>query len=233
MNYKPFDLTGVKTYPLAERQSKVRHDSFAKPWDPATGFAGWMASWPKLLAASDFQAVVEAIRTARANDRPVVWGLGAHVIKAGLSPVIIDLMNRGFVGAIAMNGAGLIHDFEVALAGATSEEVDVEPRTRAIRHGGGNRPPPQRRDHSRRGAGAWTRTGCHRVPRREPSDTRAPQHPLPGEAPRHSDHGSRRDRHRHHSHASVGVRRSDRSRRVFEISASSRRSSPNCKAACT
>lgn len=125
MNYKEFDLTGVKTYPLADRQSKVRHDSFAKPWDPATGFAGWIASWPKLLAASDFQAVVQAIRTARANNRAVLWGLGAHVIKAGLSPVIIDLMNRGFVGAIAMNGAGMIHDFEVALAGATSEEVDA------------------------------------------------------------------------------------------------------------
>jgi hypothetical protein len=125
MDYKEFDLTGIRTYPLADRPSKVRHDSFATPWDPATGFTGWIASWPKLLAASDFLAVVEAIRTARADGRPIVWGLGAHMIKAGLSPIVIDLMDRGFVSAIAMNGAGMIHDFEVALAGATSEEVDA------------------------------------------------------------------------------------------------------------
>ena len=125
MKYREFDLTGIKTYPLASRQSKVRHDHFAKPWDPASGMSGWLASLPNLLAAADFRAVVAAIADARANDRGIVWGLGAHVIKAGLSPVIVDLMERGFVSAIAMNGAGLIHDFEVALSGATSEEVDA------------------------------------------------------------------------------------------------------------
>jgi hypothetical protein len=124
MKYTEFDLTGIKTYPLADRQSKVRHDHFAKPWDPASGMSGWLAALPHLLAAADFRAVVGAIGDARANHRGIVWGLGAHVIKAGLSPVIIDLMERGFVSAIAMNGAGLIHDFEVALSGATSEEVD-------------------------------------------------------------------------------------------------------------
>ena len=125
MKYREFDLTGIKTYPLASRQSKVRHDHFAKPWDPASGMSGWLASLPNLLAAADFRAVVAAIADARANDHGIVWGLGAHVIKAGLSPVIVDLMERGFVSAIAMNGAGLIHDFEVALSGATSEEVDA------------------------------------------------------------------------------------------------------------
>jgi len=125
VKYREFDLTGIKTYPLASRQSKVRHDHFAKPWDPASGMSGWLASLPNLLAAADFRAVVAAIADARANDRGIVWGLGAHVIKAGLSPVIVDLMERGFVSAIAMNGAGLIHDFEVALSGATSEEVDA------------------------------------------------------------------------------------------------------------
>ena len=124
MKYREFDLTGIKTYPLASRQSKVRHDHFAKAWDPASGLSGWLASLPNLLAAADFRAVVAAIADARANDRGIVWGLGAHVIKAGLSPVIVDLMERGFVSAIAMNGAGLIHDSEVALSGATSEEVD-------------------------------------------------------------------------------------------------------------
>lgn len=122
--YEEFDLSGVRTYPLATRASKARHEDFARAWDPATGFGGWLASLPNTLAAADLRAVVEAIRIARREDRPIVWGIGAHVIKTGLSPVLIDLMERGFVSALALNGAGLIHDFEVALAGATSEDVD-------------------------------------------------------------------------------------------------------------
>lgn len=123
--YEEFDLTGVRTYPLKGRTSKVHHEDFAKVWDPQTGLSGWIASLPNLLAAADFRAVVAAIRMANAEGRAIVWGLGAHVIKTGLSPVVIDLMERGFVSAIALNGAGLIHDFEVALSGATSEEVDA------------------------------------------------------------------------------------------------------------
>jgi len=122
--YEQFDLTGVRTYPLASRPSKVRHEQFAHPWDPATGLHGWIDSLPDLLAAADFRAVVGAIKSARADDRGIVWGLGAHVIKTGLGPVVIDLMERGFVSALALNGAGLIHDCEVALAGRTSEDVD-------------------------------------------------------------------------------------------------------------
>lgn len=123
--YDEFELTGVHTYPLASRPSKVRHEQFAKPWDPATGLGGWFDSLPDLLAAADFRAIVAAMRTARAEERGIVWGLGAHVIKTGLAPIVIDLMERGFVSAIAMNGAGLIHDFEVALCGSTSEEVEA------------------------------------------------------------------------------------------------------------
>jgi hypothetical protein len=123
--YDEFDLTGVRTYPLANRPSKVRHEQFARPWDPATGMHGWLEALPDLLAAADFRAVVSAVARARAEDRGLVWGLGAHVIKTGLGPVLIDLMERGFVSALAMNGAGMIHDFEVALSGATSEEVDA------------------------------------------------------------------------------------------------------------
>ena len=81
-------------------------------------------SLPGLLAAADFKAVVRAIVEAKRAEAGVVWGLGAHVIKTGLGPVLIDLMERGFVSAIATNGATIIHDFEVALAGATSEDVD-------------------------------------------------------------------------------------------------------------
>jgi len=123
--YEPFALDDVRTYPLDSRASKVGHAAFARPWDPATGLPGWLASLPHLLAADAFRAVVDAVRRAHDADRGIVWGLGAHVIKTGLGPVLIDLMERGFVSALAMNGAGLIHDFEVALSGKTSEDVDA------------------------------------------------------------------------------------------------------------
>jgi hypothetical protein len=124
LSYEEFDLSGITTYPLASRASKVKREDFARPWDPATGMAGWLASLPKILAAADLRAVILAMREAHAADRGLIWGLGAHVIKTGLGPVLIDLMQRGFVSALALNGAGLIHDFEIALAGATSEDVD-------------------------------------------------------------------------------------------------------------
>ena len=123
--YEEFDLTGVKTYPLASRASKARHADFATRWDPSSGFPGFLASLPNMLAAADFRAVVGAMRGAQADGRGLAWGLGAHVIKTGLSPVFIDLMERGYVSALALNGAGMIHDFEVALSGATSEDVDA------------------------------------------------------------------------------------------------------------
>lgn len=124
-SYDDFDLSDVRTYPLASRQSKVRRADFARPWDPATGIAGWVDSLPAILAATDFRHIVAAIQSARAGLRGIVWGFGAHVIKTGLAPILIDLMERGYVSAIALNGAGLIHDFEIALSGATSEDVDA------------------------------------------------------------------------------------------------------------
>jgi hypothetical protein len=122
--YEEFDLSGVRTYPLASRKSKARAADFARPYARGAGLGAWLDGLPRLLAASDFTAVVDAMVGARAADAGLVWGLGAHVIKTGLSPVLIDLMERGFVSAVATNGAGLIHDFELALSGATSEEVD-------------------------------------------------------------------------------------------------------------
>jgi len=121
--YDAFDLTGVRTYPLASRTSKARAADFARPHVPGDGIAGWVARLPKILAAADFVAVVDALVAARAARAGIVWGLGAHVIKTGLSPVLIDLMERGFVSALATNGAGVIHDFELALGGETSEDV--------------------------------------------------------------------------------------------------------------
>ena len=122
--YEEFDLSAVETYPLKSRRSKASVGDFGRAYAKGAGLAGWLESLPNILAAADFKAIVRAILDARAQDRAVLWGLGAHVVKTGLSPIIIDLMERGFVSALAMNGAGVIHDFEIALAGATSEEVD-------------------------------------------------------------------------------------------------------------
>jgi hypothetical protein len=122
--YEEFDLAGVKTYPLASRRSKANAVDFAKPYEKGSGMAAWVDALPSILAAADFKAVVTAIADAVREGRGVLWGLGAHVLKTGLSPVLIDLMERGFVSGLALNGAGVIHDFELALAGATSEEVD-------------------------------------------------------------------------------------------------------------
>jgi hypothetical protein len=122
--YREFDLSGVKTYPLASRSSKVGVAQFAKPHQKGRGVGAWVDSLPSLLAAGDFTAVVAAIVAAKKNDRAIIWGLGAHVLKTGLSPILVDLMERGFVSAVATNGAGIIHDFEIAIAGATSEDVD-------------------------------------------------------------------------------------------------------------
>ncbi len=125
LDYDEFDLSGVRRYPLASRTSKVSRDDFARAHVPGAGLDAWLSSLPKLLAARELIAVVEAVTAARARPAPVVWGLGAHVIKAGLAPVIVDLMDRGFVSALALNGAGVIHDVEIALSGATSEDVDA------------------------------------------------------------------------------------------------------------
>ena len=123
-SYDDFDLTDVRTYPLSSRASKANAADFAKPCGPGPTFAAFLESLPNMLGAADFKAVVRAIADAHRNDRGILWGLGAHVIKTGLGPVIIDLMERGFVSGIATNGAAVIHDFEVALVGATSEDVD-------------------------------------------------------------------------------------------------------------
>jgi hypothetical protein len=122
--YEEFDLSAVRTYPLQSRKSKASVAGFAKPYRAGAGVGAFVASLPDILAGADFKEVVAAIRAAHNGGRGLLWGIGAHVIKTGLSPVIIDLMDRGFVSAVATNGAGAIHDFEIALSGATSEEVD-------------------------------------------------------------------------------------------------------------
>ena len=123
-SYDEFDLSGVRTYPLQSRVSKANVKDFARAVRPGASVADFVSSLPSILAGADFKAVVDALRAARASQAGSVWGIGAHVIKTGVSPVLIDLMARGYVSAIAMNGAGVIHDFELALSGATSEDVD-------------------------------------------------------------------------------------------------------------
>ena len=122
--YEEFDLSGVTTYPLASRAGKVNAADFAKPFRKGGGIAAWLDGLPNMLGAADLKAVARAIIEARASGGGIIWGFGAHVIKTGLSPILIDLAERGFVSAFATNGAGIIHDFEIALAGSTSEDVD-------------------------------------------------------------------------------------------------------------
>jgi hypothetical protein len=122
--YEEFDLSGVRTYPLASRRSKARVEDFARSHERGTSFKAWFDALPGILGGDDVRRVVRAVVDAHARSAGIVWGIGAHVIKTGVSPVLIDLMQRGYVSALAMNGAGVIHDFEVALAGATSEDVD-------------------------------------------------------------------------------------------------------------
>src|SRR5262249_2150385 len=103
---------------------KAHVEDFARPATSASTVAAFVEGLPNILAAADFKAIVHAIDEAKQADGGIVWGLGAHVIKTGLGPVVIDLMERGFVSAIATNGAAVIHDFEIALVGATSGDVD-------------------------------------------------------------------------------------------------------------
>ena len=125
LGYDEFDVSDVTTYPLTSRPSKVDVSQFGAAFDPGSGIAGWLASLPDILAGADLRAVVAALRAAREAGRPIVWGLGGHVIKTGLAPVFVDLMARGYVSAIAMNGAAMIHDFEIAVGGRTSEDVEA------------------------------------------------------------------------------------------------------------
>ena len=122
--YEEFDLSGVRTWPLESRQSKTRVEDFGRSVAGPATVAAFVESLPDILAGADLKAVVRAIVDARRTDAGIVWGLGAHVIKTGVGPVLVDLMERGFVSAIATNGAGVIHDVEIALVGHTSEDVD-------------------------------------------------------------------------------------------------------------
>ncbi|NGZ09465.1 MAG: hypothetical protein CV088_08750 [Nitrospira sp. LK70] len=123
---QPIDVSALKTYPLKKRPSLVQLSNFAAPWKPGGSFRRFYETLPDILAVKTLRAVTHAIVKAHRKRRPVIVGIGAHVIKVGLAPIITDLMERRIITTVAMNGAGIIHDFELAFMGHTSEEVDAE-----------------------------------------------------------------------------------------------------------
>ena len=126
LSVPPIDLTRLKTYPLRRRHSKVRISDFAVAWRQGGSLRRFFDTLPDILAVKTLRAVALAIVRAHRRGKPVIVGMGAHVTKVGLNPILVDLMERGIVTAVAMNGAVIIHDFELALMGHTSEEVDAE-----------------------------------------------------------------------------------------------------------
>lgn len=123
---RPIDLAALHTYPLKRRHSKVKLSDLAGTWKAGATFKQFVRSLPDILAVQTLRAVAQAIARAHRRRRAVIIGMGAHPVKVGLNPILIDLMERGIVTALAMNGAVIIHDFELALMGHTSEEVDEE-----------------------------------------------------------------------------------------------------------
>ena len=121
----PIELGADRTYALSSRKSKVSVTNFAKPLAKDVSIPKFFDSLPDFLAARDLRDVISGIQRARSAKRTILWGMGGHVIKVGLGPVLIDLMERGFIAGMALNGAALIHDFEIAIAGNTSEDVDA------------------------------------------------------------------------------------------------------------
>ena len=126
---QPVTLSALRTYPLASRKSKVTVRDFADAPASNGSMTKFLDSLPAILAGNDFRGVAAAIHQAKRRRKAILWGLGGHVIKVRLGPVLNDLMRRGFVSGIAMNGAALVHDFEIALSGGTSEDVDASLKT--------------------------------------------------------------------------------------------------------
>ncbi len=124
-NLTPLGLDSVSTYPLSSRTSKVSLNDFAQPIQEETSLSEFLASLPNILAVQNLREIASRMRRARELGKPIIWGVGGHVIKTGVAPIIIDLMKRGFVTAIAANGSVLVHDSEIAMIGSTSEDVDA------------------------------------------------------------------------------------------------------------
>lgn len=122
---QPMNLDKVSTYPLASRPSKVTVKDFATSITENSSLGDYLASLPNILAVQSLRELVAQMRRARELHKPIIWGIGGHVVKTGLGPIIVDLIRRGFVTAIAANGSVLVHDAEIAIVGSTSEDVDA------------------------------------------------------------------------------------------------------------
>jgi len=120
---EPLDLSGLRTTSLHDRPSKVRREDFGRPWQPGGSLADFLGTLPNVLAATQLRQAVSAMAAAVRAGRTLILGMGAHPIKVGLNPVLIDAMERGIFSGVALNGAGIVHDVELALAGKTSEDV--------------------------------------------------------------------------------------------------------------
>lgn len=122
---KPLSFEGLKTVPIDARGGKVRVEDFARPYEKGEGISRWLDSLPKIIAGNCIRGVVQALKRARDEKRAILWGMGGHVVKCGLAGVLLDLLRRGWVTGFVMNGAASIHDFEIAIAGQTSEDVEA------------------------------------------------------------------------------------------------------------
>jgi hypothetical protein len=122
----PFKNSNLKTYPIADRKSKVTTNLFATPHTRGESVLNFLSSFPDILGNKDLKDLAKAIVMAKILNKPIIWGIGAHVIKVGLAPILIDLIKRGLITGIAMNGACVIHDFEIAISGKTSEDVATQ-----------------------------------------------------------------------------------------------------------
>jgi hypothetical protein len=122
---RPLELEKVNTYPLASRPSKVTTADFAAALAADSSLRDFLGTLPNILAVRSLREIAAQVRRARELGKPVIWGIGGHVVKTGLAPVIIDLLRRGYVSAIAANGSVLVHDAEIAMVGSTSEDVDA------------------------------------------------------------------------------------------------------------
>ena len=123
--YKQFKPDRINDYPLKERDSKIDTSNLGVPFRGGS-FSDFISSLPQVLAAEDIRNLAQRIHQARLLKKPIIWGLGGHVFKVGLTPILLELMRNGFITAIATNGSGLIHDFEIAFAGTTSEDVESQ-----------------------------------------------------------------------------------------------------------
>jgi hypothetical protein len=122
---KPLSFEKLNTIPIDARNGLVQVKHFAKLYEKGTGVTGLLDSLPSILAANSLRSVIGALRDARAKKRAILWGMGGHVIKCGLADVLLDLMRRGWITGYVMNGAATIHDYEIAIAGHTSEDVEA------------------------------------------------------------------------------------------------------------